>query len=451
MTTTASTRELPPSSSHPRTAIKRSAGLVIALAFVALVFDGYDLVVYGTIVQSILDYEAWGLTTAETGAINSFALVGMALGSLTVGYLTDLIGRRKVLIGAVTFFSILMIATALAPTPELFGLFRFLSGIGLGGVIPTAVATTVEFSRPGRKNFNNALMFSGYSVGGIIAALLAIWLVDTIGFRGMLSVGALPLVTIVPLLIFLMPESPAYLRAKGRVADADRIIDQFGLTPVTVAPSIPGAPTAAPAKKRNSLLAIFTGRWALITGVFLVAAISGQILIYGLNTWLPKLLTIAGYSLTSSLSFLLVTNAGAVIGSLIASPLADRFGAKRVVSISFGLAGTALFLMALGFLTGDGSGFPLGVTYLLVAIVGFGSIGAQILLNGFIATYYTDATRGTALGTILAVGRAGAAVAIALGGALIAAELSNFVNFAVWAIPAVIGAVMVLSVPRRKS
>ena len=91
---------------------KKSVGLVIALAFLALVFDGYDLVVYGTIVDSILAYEKWGLTTAETGAMNSLALLGMALGSLMVGYLTDLVGRRRVLIGAVAFFSILMLATA---------------------------------------------------------------------------------------------------------------------------------------------------------------------------------------------------------------------------------------------------------------------------------------------------------------------------------------------------
>lgn len=99
---------------------KKSVGLVIALAFLALVFDGYDLVVYGTIVDSILAYEKWGLTTAVTGAMNSLALLGMALGSLMVGYLTDLVGRRRVLIGAVAFFSILMLATAAAPTPELF-------------------------------------------------------------------------------------------------------------------------------------------------------------------------------------------------------------------------------------------------------------------------------------------------------------------------------------------
>lgn len=92
----------------------------------------------------------------------------------------------------------------------------------------------------------------------------------------------------------------------------------------------------------------------------------------------------------------------------------------------------------------------MSLTYLLVAVVGFGSIGAQILLNGFIATYYPDATRGTALGTILAVGRIGAAVAIILGGILIASELSNFANFAVWAIPAILGTIIVLSVPNSQ-
>ncbi|PRD27889.1 UNVERIFIED_CONTAM: pacS [Trichonephila clavipes] len=157
-----------------------------------------------------------------------------------------------------------------------------------------------------------------------------------------------------------------------------------------------------------------------------------------------------GYSATSALTFLLVTNAGAVAGSLIASPLADKFGAKRVVSAAFAMAGIALFLMALGFSTGDGNGWSMSLTYLLVAVVGFGSIGAQILLNGFIATYYPDATRGTALGTILAVGRIGAAVAIILGGILIASELSNFANFAVWAIPAILGTIIVLSVPNSQ-
>ncbi|MDK7020765.1 hypothetical protein QP276_18815, partial [Proteus mirabilis] len=93
---------------------------------------------------------------------------------------------------------------------------------------------------------------------------------------------------------------------------------------------------------------------------------------------------------------------------------------------------------------------PLGAMYLLVAVVGFGSIGAQILVNGFVATYFTDATRATALGVTLGIGRIGAVLAISGGGVLVAAQLGNFVNFAVWSIAAFIGILAVLSVPRKK-
>ena len=168
---------------------RRSAAVVILLCFVAIVFDGYDLIVYGAIVPSLLAYEPWGLTPVQTGAYGSYALAGMFIGAIVVGYLTDVVGRRKVLLASISMFSLLMVATAFAPSPELFGLFRFLAGLGLGGVIPTAIAVTVEFSAAHRRNFNNALMFSGYAIGGILAALLAILLLGAIGFRGMLAIG----------------------------------------------------------------------------------------------------------------------------------------------------------------------------------------------------------------------------------------------------------------------
>jgi AAHS family benzoate transporter-like MFS transporter len=149
---------------------RKSAAAVIFLCFLAIVFDGYDLVVYGAIVPKLLAYEPWGLTPVQTGAIGSYALAGMFMGAIFIGYLTDIVGRRKVMMVSIAAFSLLMLLTAWAPTPELFGLFRFLAGLGLGGVIPTAIALTVEFSKSNRRNFNNALMFSGYAVGGILAA-----------------------------------------------------------------------------------------------------------------------------------------------------------------------------------------------------------------------------------------------------------------------------------------
>ncbi|WP_258074196.1 aromatic acid/H+ symport family MFS transporter [Arthrobacter sp. Y81] len=414
---------------------RKSAAAVIFLCFLAIVFDGYDLVVYGAIVPKLLAYEPWGLTPVQTGAIGSYALAGMFIGAILIGYLTDIVGRRKVMMVSIASFSVLMLLTAWAPTPELFGLFRFLAGLGLGGVIPTAIALTVEFSKSNRRNFNNALMFSGYAVGGILAALLALAFLPALGFRGMLALGGVPLIAVVPLLFKFLPESPAFLAAKGDRAQAERIISEYGLEP------LPEAPAQGDVPVHGRFRTLLTGRLLTAMILFSLAGVCGQTLVYGLNTWLPQLMVIAKYSLASSLTFLLTVNIGAVVGVLVSSRLADRFGPRPVTATAFASSGLALVLMGTGVM-------PLPVMYLLVAVVGFGSVGAQILVNGFVATYFSGATRATALGITLGVGRIGAVLAISGGGVLVAAALGNFINFSVWAIAAAIGVVAVLTVPR---
>lgn len=447
-TTTGTRRRPTETSSHDpsgqsggTTALRsKSPAFVIFLCFVSIVFDGYDLVVYGTIVPSLLNYEAWGLTPVETGAYGSYALAGMFIGAILVGYLTDIVGRRRILMFSVAAFSILMLATALAPSPLWFGVFRFLAGLGLGGVIPTAIAVTVEFSRPERRNFNNAAMFSGYAVGGILAALLAMMLLDLIGFRGMLAIGALPIITVLPLIYFFLPESPAFLRARGRTEEADLISNTYGLQ-IPTRTAVDADETAE--KQKSPIATMLGGRLLAATILFCLAGIAGQTLVYGLNTWMPQLLIMADYSMTSSLSFLLTTNIGAVAGVLVSSRLADRFGPRPMTAFSFIASGTALVLMGTG-------AFPMWAMYILVAIVGFGSIGAQILVNGFVATFFSDSVRATALGVTLGVGRLGAVLAIAGGGVLIAAALPTMVNFSIWSAAALIGLVAVLLVPRTR-
>ncbi|PZP32797.1 MAG: MFS transporter [Kocuria rhizophila] len=426
------------SSASPPARPRKSAAAVIFLCFLAIVFDGYDLVVYGAIVPKLLAYEPWGLTPVQTGAIGSYALAGMFMGAILIGYLTDIVGRRKVMMVSIASFSVLMLLTAWAPTPELFGLFRFLAGLGLGGVIPTAIALTVEFSKSNRRNFNNALMFSGYAVGGILAALLALAFLPALGFRGMLALGGVPLVAVVPLLYKFLPESPAFLAVKGDRVQAERIIADYGLEPLPEAPVTSGAPAA------GRFRTLLTGRLLGAMVLFSLAGVCGQTLVYGLNTWLPQLMVIAKYSLASSLTFLLTVNIGAVAGVLVSSRLADRFGPRPVTATAFASSGVALVLMGTGVM-------PLPVMYLLVAVVGFGSVGAQILVNGFVATYFSGATRATALGITLGVGRIGAVLAISGGGVLVAASLGNFINFSVWAIAAAIGVVAVLTVPRLQT
>lgn len=388
--------------------------VVLGLCFATIVFDGYDLIVYGSVVPELLDFGPWGLTPQRVGNIGSLALAGMLIGALAVGALTDLIGRRKVLLGCLVWFSLAMGLCAVAPSAGLFAAARFLAGLGLGGVMPTTVALTVEYAPADRHHRYNALMFSGYSVGGVLAALLAIWFLPDYGFRMLFALGMLPLITIVPLAWRFLPESRQFRERRS---------------------------AGAPAKAAGGLpRALFSGPKLAASVLFPLASFCGLLLVYGLNTWLPKIMQKAGYPLTSSLAFLVMLNVGAVIGALSGSTVADRLGAKLVTAAGFVVAACAVLLMS--------RGLSIGTLYVVVAAAGLGSVGTQILLNGYVASYYGADHRASALGWTLGIGRLGAILGPTVGGWLLASSLGVDWNFYTFAIAATAGAVLVMCVPR---
>ncbi|WP_328348400.1 aromatic acid/H+ symport family MFS transporter [Streptomyces violaceus] len=394
-------------------------------------FDGYDLIVYGATVPALMKYEPWGLTPPEAGVIGSYALVGMLVGALVAGAVTDAVGRRKVLLISVSWFSLAMAGCALAPSAELFGLFRLLGGLGLGGVMPTAIALTAEYSAAHRRSLNNALMFAGYPVGGILAAALAMQLVPAYGFRIMYWIGAVPLVIAVPLLWRFLPESLSYLVAKGRSDEAERVAARLGMP-------LPEAAESGPAAK-SSVAALFTRRHLMPAVLFAVTSFFGLLLVYGLNTWLPQIMKAAGYPLSSSLLFLVMMNVGAVVGSVLVAPVGDRLGMKPVTVVTFVAAALSIYLLS--------SPAAAWAMYALVAVAGFGTIGTQIMINAYVAMHFPPEVRATALGWTLGIGRLGAVVGPTFGGILLASDLAVEWNFYAFAIPAAVGAFMVFLLP----
>ncbi len=401
----------------PETGTVRQRFLVLGLCFATIVFDGYDLIVYGSVVPELLEYEPWGLTSRRVGAIGSLALAGMLVGALAVGRLTDLIGRRKVLLACLVWFSVAMGLCAVAPSAGVFAACRFLAGLGLGGVMPTTVALTVEWAPKDRQHLFNALMFSGYSVGGVLAALLAIWLLPDYGFRTLFALGALPLVTVVPVAFRYLPESRAFQpRAEKSVLAS-----------------------GAGFLRRALPATLFTPQRLVASVLFPLASFCGLLLVYGLNTWLPKIMQKAGYPLTSGLAFLVMLNVGAVIGALTGSAVADRLGAKHVTAAGFLVAAGSVLVMS--------RGLSVGALYVVVAAAGLGSVGTQILLNGYVASYYGPENRASALGWTLGIGRLGAILGPTVGGFLLDSSLGVDWNFYAFAVASVVGAAVVLWVP----
>src|SRR5262249_21350421 len=159
----------------------------------------------------LLTYEPWALTAEGIGVLGSLTVIGMLVGALLVGAITDLVGRRRILIGSVALFSLAMGLCAIAPSPGIFGMLRFAVGVGAGGLMPTAAALVIEYSPPSRRNLNAAIAFAGVGLGGALAGLLAMLLLPTHSFRIMFLLGAAPLAAVLPLLLRFLPESVDFL------------------------------------------------------------------------------------------------------------------------------------------------------------------------------------------------------------------------------------------------
>ncbi|GAA4760365.1 MFS transporter [Citricoccus nitrophenolicus] len=419
----------------PATLKRRSPLLVVALCFAVIVLDGYDLMIFGAIVPVLLEYQAWGLGPGEVGIIGSLTTFGMLVGALLVGTLSDIFGRRRVFLTSTIWFSVMTLLSAVAPTPELFGMLRLLAGIGLGGVMPTAIALTVEYAPANRKQFYNAMMFVGYSVGGVLAALLALFLVQPLGFRWLIAFGAVPGILLVPVIAKYLPESMSYLVRRGETERAEDLSWTYGIELAASGPS--------PDTRRTGAFRYLLGPRRLRPLVlFSTASFAGLLLVYGLNTWLPQIMRSAGYPLGSSISFLLVLNLGAVVGTIASAALADRVGSRIAVTLAFVAA--AITLVGLSLQPGA------ALLYVFVALAGLGSIGTQILVNGYAAAYFPVWTRGTAVGITLGVGRLGAVVAPLMVGFILESGLSFQWNFYAFLLAAALGLVAILLIPREK-
>ena len=420
---------------------------IVALATVGLIFDGYDLVVYGTVVSTFLrdPSHIGSVTPTIAGALGSYALVGVLVGALLAGSVGDILGRRKVMLFAYAWFSIGMGITALTTSTTSFGLMRFVTGLGVGALVATTGALVAEYAPKGKKNLCNAIVYSGVPLGSLFAAGLAILLLPLIGWRGMFLLGALPVITLLPLAYFKMPESVAWLASRGRLAEARAISLRTGVdvpSPAPVAVILNRPVAEDKAANKAGFAGLFGSGYLVPTLVLGLMSATGLLLVYSLNTWLPELMLRAGFNAKGSLSFLLVLNGGAVIGALLGSRIADRFGPKIVVAACFAIGAVAIALLTLD--------LPLAVRLAAIAVVGLGTSGTQTLIYGFVANYYRTNVRGAGVAWCAGFGRLGGVGGPLVGGFLISGGFALNSIFYVLAGLAILGVILTLVVPMAR-
>ncbi|MBM7610044.1 AAHS family benzoate transporter-like MFS transporter [Lysinibacillus composti] len=409
---------------------------LIVWCFFIILMDGYDVVIYGSIVPSLM--EEWSISPVTAGAIGSYTAAGTAVGAVVFGLMADKIGRKKVIMICTIMFSLFTALSTFAGGPVLFTIMRVIAGLGLGGVMPNVIALSTEYAPKKIRGAIVSFIFCGYSIGAMAAAMISKSVLPEMGWKPIFWIAAIPLVFI-PFLMKQLPESANFLLSKGRDEEVRKIYSKLD-PEVTLAPN---AVFVKPASKSGGspLAKLFENKLALSTIMFWISCFSAFVLIYAMNVWLPKLMIEAGYSLGNSLLFVVALNAGAIVGTIIFGRLTDKWGFKRIM--------VPLYLLGFIALCAIGLTNNTALAYVLVGIIGAASVGVQNISNAFVSQYYQPEVRSTGVGAAMAFGRVGGIFAPTFVGVLLTMNLSAQMNFTFIGMAALLGGIAILFVQEK--
>ena len=414
-------------------------GLVLFWCALIIIFDGYDLAVAGIALPSIM--KDMGVDPTKAGFMVSSALFGMMFGAIFLGTIADRIGRRWAIAICIGLFSLFTAAAGLTKDPIMFSVMRFLAGLGIGGVMPNVVAQMTEYSPRKVRATMVTLMFSGYAVGGMLAAILGKNLIEAYGWSSVFLAAAVPVI-LVPFILKSLPESMPFLLKQKRYDELKQIVSRLHPEYRPSATDHFALPHEDEADNAPVMHLFHEGR-GFSTGMFWIAFFMCLFMVYALSSWLTKLMAGAGYSLGSALTFVLVLNFGAMIGAIGGGWLADKFHIKWVLFSMYVLAAISITLL--------GYKMSTELLFIVVGLAGASTIGTQIVTYAYAGQFYPMAIRSTGIGFASGVGRSGAILAPIVIGALVGMQLPLQQNFMAIAIPGVIAAVAVALINHRLS
>ncbi|PZU51255.1 MAG: hypothetical protein DI568_01255 [Sphingomonas sp.] len=411
---------------------------VALLCAAVAMLDGFDTQAIAFVAPVI--GELWDIPPAHFGLIFSAGLLGILVGQLVAGPLSDRWGRRPVILGCTALFGAFTFATLLADGWTSLIILRFLTGIGLGGATPNLITLTCEISPPRARATMITSMFAGFPLGAALGGFVSSYLIPAFGWQSVFLLGGTAPLILLGFLFVWLPESPHILfhrrrnpeqlaRMLDRIAGKDRPPLSFAPEPLDVAEPARGYP------------ALFAGQLAPATMLLWLAYFNSLLMVYFLMSWLPTIARQSGLSLDTAIISAVFLNLGGALGGVLLGRIADRYGAFQVLAAAYALAGLCLALIGLA---GAQTGLLMGLAFL----AGLCTIGGQTAMNAATTGLYPAELRATGLGAALAVGRAGSIFGPWIGGLLLATHWSPSGIFMAAALPALLTAGISLSLVR---
>ena len=390
-------------------------GIVVLCALIAMI-DGFDTQVIAFVAPKIS--QSWGVPIAQFGPIFGANLLGGLFGALGFGIAADRFGRKPGLLLAMALFGVASVATSLAESMRELLVFRAITGVGLGGALPSIIALTSEYAPARLRATMVTSMFCGFPLGAAAGAVASAWAIPAFGWQSILIAGGVIPLLLIPFVALIVPESIRYLVMRGNTLRAQQILSRMHLR---LGPT-QSRQQPQTGHKQLPVVGLFTEGRAAGTLLLWFVFFLSLLMTYFLISWVPSIVNQVGLAYQGAVVAVAMLNIGGVFGCLLMGRLIDRVGPYSVIASGYAIG--AFAISAIGF-AGTSTLLVLGAALL----AGFFSIGAQMCVVALVAGYYPTALRATGIGWSMGMGRIGAVVGPVAGGLLIAAGLGSTALF----------------------
>lgn len=396
--------------------------LVLAVTSLVMFVDGFDLQALALAIPALS--RDWGIAPELLSWPLSLSLIGMGLGAALLGMVGDRLGRKWLIVLSLLLVAVSSAAVAFCTTTFQIGIFRLLTGIGIGGANINALALNTEFFPSRRRFLMMMLMGCNMAVGAASVGIFAPPLIAAFGWQGIFIIGGLLSAVLAFIILLFMPEAPAHMLAKGQTAKLDRLVKRIdpGMDATRFSPPEEAETSRVP------IASLFAMEHRTKTLVLWSVYFVGTFILYLLSSWLPVLLIDTGWADADAYRGAVIVQVGGIGGSILAALYIDR---GHLVRTLLGLYALGMIMLALL------AAVPSSVLLwgILIFFIGFGVAGTQLVLIGAAAALYPENLRATSAGWATGVARGGAILAPLAGGAAIAAEIKPALILASLSIP----------------
>jgi AAHS family 4-hydroxybenzoate transporter-like MFS transporter len=410
--------------------------LVVGLCMFFNMLDGFDITAMAVVATSVST--ELQLTPDKLGWIFSFALAGMMGGAMFLAPVSDVIGRRKLIIMAMALIGVSIVLTASASTLTEFVILRFISGLGAGAMLACQAALASEYSPDKYKAFSVAAVTSGYPMGAMMTSVIAGYIMPDYGWRGMFWFGGLLTLSMVVIAVLMIPESLKYLfdrRPDDALEKINKILGKLKKETLTEMPEVielqaevstglfGGMRRLLEKEHRKTTLTLWTA--------FLLCFSS----LYFLMSWIPKLMEDSGFDAVAGRDAFFLFNLGGVIGIYLMGWMSTKWKLTDLICYLSVASSVSMIVFAL-------APSKLNLLLLLTFITGILQQGGFTGLYSAAAKAYPTKIRSTGIGWSIGLGRFGAVVGPAVAGYLIAAGLDMSANYFIFAVPMAVGGII---------